>query len=340
MAFKRLKWYRNTGLMLLALLWLLTGCGDDDTGTTPVQFYNNPLDASIVTSDIPLFWKTFDAAGNSFTAEVFKKDYFDVGTEALALFFEQKIKNASKLSNNLNSPGVRDYYLGIRENTENLEAATDDIYAGFSQLKQLYEEAVFSDIVFVIGALSTGGTVVKNGQMVIGTEMFAIDDNTPLDGLNSWQRSVVRNRTFLPSIVIHELVHVQQMRIANERGSSILTGRTLLDLSLAEGSADFITDLVLGEFFNDFIHDYADPIEQDLWREFEPEMSNTNTTRWLYNGANAGNRPGDLGYYVGYKIAEHFYNQSGDKTAAIKSILEIQNGQDFLVLSGYASKFD
>ena len=334
------KWCGISGVVFIAVFLLTTGCDNDDNpAPTPYLFYDNPEEASMITSDIALFWKTFDASGSNFTSPTFRNDYFWSGTEALGLFFEQKIKNASKLSNILNDPAIRDYYLGVRANTENLENTTNEIFSGFFRLKQLYDEAVFSDIVFVIGALSTGGTVVKNGQMVIGTEMFSTDDNTPLDGLNEWQRKVVRNQTFLSSIVIHELIHVQQFRIKLETGDSIVDGNSLLDQALSEGIADFVTYLVLGRFFNDFIHDYADPIEADLWKEFESEMEGTNVSRWLYNGSNSGGRPGDLGYYLGYKIAEHFYNQSSDKTAALKTILEVRDGQQFLALSGYRDKF-
>lgn len=326
--------------VLSAVFLLAVGCSSEDEQPVSDSFYDNLEDVSVITSDISLFWKVFDAAEDSFDAETFQNDYFRSGTEALELFFDQKVKNASKLSNVLNNPDIRNYYLDVRPNTENLDNAANQVFSGFSKLKQLYSEAVFSDIVFVIGALSTGGTVVKNGQMVIGTEMFSVDENTPLGGLNDWQRTVVKNQAFLPSIIIHELIHVQQFRLTLETGNSILNGKSLLDQSLSEGIADFVTDLILGSFFNDFIHEFANPVEADLWKEFELEMNGTDVSRWLYNGSNFGDRPGDLGYYIGYKIAEHFYDKADDKPAALKTILEVRNGEDFLTLSGYADKFD
>ena len=340
MQFGSLKWYFSFGVVVSVMFLLAAGCSSEDAEPVSDLFYENPEDVSVITSDVSLFWKVFDASENSFDAETFRIDYFGSGTKALGLFFDQKVKNASKLSNVLNNPDIRNYYLDVRPNTENLDNATSQVFSGFSRLKQLYSEAVFSDIVFVIGALSTGGTVVKNGQMVIGTEMFSVDENTPLAGLNEWQRTVVKNQTFLPSIIIHELIHVQQFRLTMEAGNSIVNGKSLLDQSLSEGIADFVTDLILGSFFNDFIHEFADPIEADLWKEFELEMNGTDVSRWLYNGLNLGDRPGDLGYYIGYKIAEHFYNKADDKTAALKTILEVRNGEDFLALSGYADKFD
>lgn len=327
------------GVLIVVLHF--TGCGDDQPGPSEsaITFFNNPTEASIITSDIDLFWKVYDESNSNYSASIFRTSYFEAGTEALELFFTQKVKNASKLTNVLSDPGINKYYEAIRPNTENLNNATDDIYMAFNDLKALYDEAVFSDIVFVIGALSTGGTLVKNGQMVIGSEMFVKDDNTPLEGLPLWQSQVVRDKSFLVSIVIHELIHVQQANV-NRSGNGILSKNTLLDKAVTEGVADFVTDIVLGKFFNQFIHDYGNPREKELWEEFELEMNGNQHNNWLYNFGSSTDRPGDLGYYIGYKVAEYFYDQQQDKITALKTILELESGKQLLAISKYDTKFD
>jgi uncharacterized protein YjaZ len=50
----------------------------------------------------------------------------------------------------------------------------------------------------------------------------------------------------------------------------------------------------------------------------------------------SGEKPADLGYYVGYKICEAYYNQAKDKKQAVKDILTIQDYKQFLAKSGYA----
>ncbi len=329
-------------LILILMFVIVASCKEDDEQPINKQptFYDNPEDASIITSDIALFWQIYDASSNTFEPTAFKSDYFDAGTTALRLFFESKIKNVTKLTSNLNNVGINDYYKAIRSNTENLNDISTELLNGFKTLKTKYPDAVFSDVVFVIGALSTGGTVVKNGQMVIGTEMFSKDDDTPLNALNYWQKQVVRDRSFLSSIVIHELMHVQQAR-HNLDGSGLLSKNTLLDRAVNEGVADFVTFLVLGNFFNDFIHDFANPIEQTLWEEFKVDMEGTDISAWLYNAGSAtADRPGDLGYYVGFKMAEYFYQKQSNKDDALKTLLELDSGDQLLILSEYDKKFD
>lgn len=45
---------------------------------------------------------------------------------------------------------------------------------------------------------------------------------------------------------------------------------------------------------------------------------------WLYNGGDVKDKPADLGYYMGYKIAESYYNNSDDKNKAISEIIEMK----------------
>jgi hypothetical protein len=58
-------------------------------------------------------------------------------------------------------------------------------------------------------------------------------------------------------------------------------------------------------------------------------MSGKDISRWLYNGTESEDRPGDLGYYVGYKITEAYYNRAADKRQAVREILEIKDFDRF-----------
>jgi hypothetical protein len=49
-------------------------------------------------------------------------------------------------------------------------------------------------------------------------------------------------------------------------------------------------------------------------------------------------RPADLGYYVGYKICEAYYQAARDKKQAVKDILEMKDFNEFLKDSGYEQK--
>ncbi len=47
----------------------------------------------------------------------------------------------------------------------------------------------------------------------------------------------------------------------------------------------------------------------------------------------------DLGYYIGFKIAESYYSKAEDKKQAVRDILNITDIGAFLKASGYPKKF-
>jgi uncharacterized protein YjaZ len=84
---------------------------------------------------------------------------------------------------------------------------------------------------------------------------------------------------------------------------------------------------------------FAIPREAALWQEFKGAMRGTDVTRWLYNQGSSTatpDHPGDLGYFIGYRIAEAYYAKQTDKVAALRDIIEIRDADDFLARSGYS----
>jgi len=68
-------------------------------------------------------------------------------------------------------------------------------------------------------------------------------------------------------------------------------------------------------------------------------MTANDNSLWLYNGNSIKDRPADLGYYMGYKIAEAYYKNAADKKQAVRDILEIKDFAAFLKASRYEEKF-
>ena len=58
-------------------------------------------------------------------------------------------------------------------------------------------------------------------------------------------------------------------------------------------------------------------------------MYGEDAQNWIGNANEAQDQPADLGYYIGYKICEAFYQKQSDKAAAIQAILKIENWQVF-----------
>lgn len=70
------------------------------------------------------------------------------------------------------------------------------------------------------------------------------------------------------------------------------------------------------------IHEFADPREAELWREFQGRMHDKDFSGWLYQDSEG--RPYDLGYWMGYKITKSYYERAADKRKAVRDILDIQ----------------
>jgi hypothetical protein len=298
-------------------------------GQSGAKVSGDPNDAKIITSDIQNFWRAYDQAKPENQVEVFEREYLNRGSEGLQDFIKLRITSADALVKTINRNPK--YYASIRESTQRVEAMQAKIRACFYALKYLYSDAVFPDVYFVIGRMSSGGTLSKRG-LLIGTEMHGRTARTPEDELSEWHKQVLRPIEDVPYIVAHELIHYQQKNVLQLK-------KNLLYQSLHEGSADFIAELISGGNINPHLHAYGNPREKQLWEEFKQEMDGTDFGKWLYNGVNIKDRPADLGYYMGYKIVESYYNQMKDKRQAIKDILEIKDFTGFLKASLYEAKF-
>lgn len=289
---------------------------------------SNPDEARLVTSDIANFWRAYDRATAENNLIVYRDEYFRKGSYGLQQFTRLRIGNACSLVENIEKHPK--YYAAIRESTLKVDSMKGAIKASFHKLKELYPEAVFPDVYFLIGRMNSGGTTTDK-SLLIGTEMYGLAKQTPTEELGDWHRAVLRSIETIPFIVAHELIHYQQKHGKVEN--------TLLKQAVNEGSGDFIAELISGGNINDHLHCYGNPREAELWAEFQKEMDGKDVSNWLYQGDKSKHRPADLGYYMGYKICEAYYKQAADKKQAVKDILEIKDFKQFLLASKYAEKF-
>ena len=226
------------------------------------------------------------------------------------------------------------YFAEVRARTLALDtsaAITGAIRARFRRLEALYPAAVFPDVYFLFGRGNSGGTPAGGAGLLIGMELNARGDATPLDELPPGLRPVVGRPADLPALVAHEAVHAQQPDLGK--------APTLLARALNEGAADFVADLTAAAGAAPAARAYAAygaAHERELWDEFRAVMGGTDARGWLYGGAPAG-RPQDLGYYVGARICEAYYRRAADKRAALRAILASAAAPEaFLRASGYA----
>jgi predicted Zn-dependent protease DUF2268 len=273
--------------------------------TTAVAPHTGPDSARLITSDIRLFWDALDRAPSDSLAAVLQRDYLSRGTVGVRDFIPSRIRSAEDLA-----AFVRDHrarYDSSRAANLDVAQAEPAIRAAFRRLKAIYPDAVFPDIYFVIGRFNSGGTASRHG-LLIGAEMY-------------------RDPSGLPAIVAHELIHYQQH----------YDSPTLLQHAFVEGSADFLGEMISGAQINNTAREYGLAHEHALWQEFKPDFDDRAFFPWMY-GKPPDGRPNDLGYFIGYRIAEAYYNRMTDKQQAIRDILTGANGnvKELLAKSGYA----
>jgi hypothetical protein len=318
---------------VVALAATLLACNGSPSGTQHDDANTDPLQAQLLTADIQRFWNAYDDGGRDGSVAAFQAHYIDSASTGLRDFISLRSVTAIRLADMVRA--YPRYFAAIRANMLRLGSpeVRTALLGGFQRMKSMYPNAVFPPVTFLVGRFSTGGTTSANG-MLIGGEFVSRDANTPVDELPPFQRNNSHGIDSVTFIVAHEHVHIQQARAGGIFNHGT---KTLLDQSLMEGSADFIGTLVSGGNINARVYVYGVAHEAALWTEFKAAMNGTNVTSWLYNQGDAtGERPGDLGYFFGYRIAEAYYNKATDKTVAIRDIIEMSNGSQFLQRSGYA----
>lgn len=291
-----------------------------------------PRNVKFVVSDIENFWRAYDLTQKETIfekkVEIYQREYLDKGSQGLKEFAALRIGKAKDLAEKIEA--MPKFYASIRESSFMVSKMLPKIQKSFVRLLELYPNAVFPDVYFVIGRVSSGGTTWKSG-LLIGTEMSCLTVNASQEEFTDWHREVLKPIEKLPGIVAHELIHFQQ----NTR----LNG-TLLSQSLNEGGADFVGEMISGLNINEKLYKYGNENEERIWVEFKSEIELRNFDKWLYNGGKIKDRPADLGYFVGFKICESYFRQSKDKKQALADILTIKDAIEFLKQSRYGEKLN
>ena len=320
---------KNFFLVFVIVIVSLVACNSNDDEITIAE-------PSFITSDIDLFWQTFDEAEN-FSSGTFQDLYINQGTVGLKDYAVQK-NLARDLQLTLKNDSYLSYYHSVRNNTLDVSGTIKISEVAFMDLKDIYPNTKFYNVYFLIGALNAGGRISNNG-LLIAVEMFSKSDDTPVQGLGEWHQNVTRNKEYLSSVVVHEFIHMQQQFRPQNPGY-----RTTLEQSIAEGMADFVSHYLLKgkHFMNEHLHAYGDPLEEELWKEFESQMSlNYQETEWFYTGRTTSKgHPADMGYYMGFKILEAYSATFSNTREAIAAMLSTSNYYDIFERSGYASKFN
>jgi hypothetical protein len=307
---------------LFATIMLCSLAAGQEQATDANRLNHDPEAAVISASDVRLFWNAYDLWQKREHGEpgklagILQSEYLDKGSQGVKDFTPGRITSADYLAKAVIAR--RGDYEAVRRNTEQMESFIPEIRKSFRNFQKLYPAASFPAVYFVIGAQSSGGTSTASA-LVIGAEMFG-----------EGPQFLVHLSEVLP-MVTHELNHFQQKDHSKN---------DLLNVAMREGAADFMAELVAGSHINERNKAFADAHEQQIWLEFNKEIHGENRLgEWVNVYQPKNGWPPFMGYYVGYKVCQAYYQVSTDKQKALKTIVEMASPEDILTKSSYEKRF-
>jgi hypothetical protein len=285
-----------------------------------------------VTSDIGRFWKAYDDAQQSADpAETYGIEYFALGTSGLWGFVPDRLVSPHHLASVVQK--YRDYYVAARAYMLHIPDERAAIVADLQRFKQVDPDATFPDIYFVVGALNSAGTSVDGVGLVLGAEMLSRPPSLSGIGLPGFNAMVLSPVDRIPPTVAHELTHF------NQHNADL---QTLLGFTIEEGTADFMSQLVDGHNAVAAQWAFGCANEDALWAAFSKDMQSTDDAvrrPWLFSyDTGPLGAPPFIGYWLGSRIVQTFYDAQSNKQAAVAAMLNIKDFNAFLKQSGYPAR--
>ena len=223
----------------------------------------------VFTSDIDNFWIAYDSikttTDSSRQLQFINNLYINKGTAGLKAFMQARDYSAVLWVKLIRA--YPKFWNSVRPNTILVKTKAKEIDASIARFKQLYPELKEAKIYFTVGGLPSGGTTMSN-MVLIGTEITTGNATTDVSEFpDKWLAGVFREQSQDNTIAlnIHEYVHTQQ------------SGETekLLPMTIAEGSCDFITELVMNKPMHTVYINYGKAHEAEIKEQFKKEMFNS-----------------------------------------------------------------
>lgn len=267
--------------------------------------------------DVASFYRLYDASGGHPTAQQLQHLYLDHGSAGLhRLARLRHVTGASIAAAMAKRP---DMYAHAKRCMAVLPAGRRRVAAALRKLGGLYPEAKFPPVTIAVGRGKPVGVADEAGVMIGLEALCAV----------TWMEPNLEDR--FVHVVVHEYAHVQQAV-----ASPVLYNDekpTVLEESLIEGAAEFTAELTSGSVSDTDLPAIVKGREKTVETEFAADEDQTDLSKWLYNGTLT--KPGDLGYWVGYRIIKSYYAQAPDRRRALRDILDMKDPKEFLARSGW-----
>jgi hypothetical protein len=277
-----------------------------------------PAGPEIHIEDVYRFYQLYDAAGGHPTADQLQQDYLDSGSDGLHNLAKARNVTGARIADNIAK--YPEIYSGARQCMAALPRVRQRVGVALRKLGRLYPKAEFPPVTIVVG---------RGKPVAIGSAVTGIQLGIEMLCAVKWDNLDVEER--LVRILVHEYIHVQQLPALNDDEHP-----TLLERSLIEGGAEFGTELIVGqpaEVTSPPLRAATLGREKEIESAFVADEDNTDLSKWLDNSTLE--KPGDLGYWVGYRIVKSYYQHAVDKRRALSEIIELTDPKRFLAKSGW-----
>lgn len=278
---------------------------------------NTPGPVEVRTSDVTTFYRLYDAASGKPTAQSLQQDYIEKGTDGVRQFVPYRIISGEALAKEVGKEEVT--YRQARSCMEVLPAVELKLQGAFQRLADLDPQATFPPVTILVGRNNSAGTTGKSG-VLIGLEVAC---------RSSWLQPNLTDRLY--HLIAHEYGHVEQSPALEEDSDNT----TVLKQSLIEGVAELVAQLTSGQVSNIHLQTWTAGHVEEIDQRFLADADNADISAWLYNGVGTPEKPGDLGYWVGYRIAKAYYDRAADKRTALRTLLDLKDPKAILNNSGW-----
>ena len=272
---------------------------------------------NIVTEDVARFYRIYDAADGHPSADQLQHDYLDPGSEGLHhLAKERNVTGATIAAAIAKRPEI---YSDAKRCMAVLPRVRQRLEVAFHRLVQLYPEAKTPAVTIVVGRGRPVGLGGPGGEGVqIGLEALCAI---------GWLHDSVEDR--FVHVIAHEYAHVQQPGAAIGDDDH----PTVLKLAVLEGGAELTAELTSGSVGYSQFKESTKGHEKEIEAAFVRDEDKTDLSAWFNNST--AEKPGDLGYWVGYRIVKSYYQHATDKRRAFREILQMTDPKALLAKSGW-----
>ena len=294
----------RTSIVASALLCFAHSASSNETATPSIHI-----------EDVSRFFAIYDAAGGRPSAEQLQRDYLDRGSEGLGHFAKMRRITGARIADTLaKEPQI---YSNAKRCMEVLPRVRERVTVALRTLIRLYPQAKLPPVTIAVGR----GKPVGVGSPVTGIQIG-------LEALCATEYMHPNVEDRFVYVIAHEYAHVQQYQpLVDKEHPTVLEG------SLMEGAAELTAEVIAGSVSNIAQAAMAKGREREIETAFLADVDKTDISAWLYNGTRE--KSGDLGYWVGYRIAKTYYQRAADKQQALREILEMTDPKALLARSGW-----